>query len=101
MKTFSAKPDQVKREWLVVNASGQTLGRLATKIAMCLRGKHKPEYTPHMDTGDYVVVINADKIEVNGNKKKDKIYYHHTGYIGGIKEISFEKLLAAHPETRD
>lgn len=98
MKTFSAKSDQVKREWLLIDANGKTLGRLATEIARRLRGKHKPEYTPHVDTGDYVVVINAEKVAVTGNKQKDKIYYHHTGYIGGIKSISFEKLIASHPE---
>jgi len=98
MKTFSAKSDQVKREWLLIDANGKTLGRLATEIARRLRGKHKPEYTPHVDTGDYIVVINAEKVAVTGNKQKDKIYYHHTGYIGGIKSISFEKLIASHPE---
>jgi len=98
MKTFSAKPDQVSREWYVVDASGKTLGRIATIIANTLRGKHKPEYTPNADTGDYVVVVNAEKVAVTGNKAKDKIYYHHTGYIGGIKSISFEKLISSHPE---
>ena len=98
MKTFSAKQDQVKREWLLIDANGKTLGRLATEIARRLRGKHKPEYTPNVDTGDYIVVINAEKVAVTGNKQKDKIYYHHTGYIGGIKSISFEKLIASHPE---
>ena len=98
MKTFSAKQDQVKREWLLIDANDKTLGRLATEIARRLRGKHKPEYTPNVDTGDYIVVINAEKVAVTGNKQKDKIYYHHTGYIGGIKSISFEKLIASHPE---
>lgn len=98
MKTFSAKADQVKREWLLVDANGKTLGRIATEIARRLRGKHKPEYTPHVDTGDYVIVINAEKVAVTGNKRKDKVYYHHTGYIGGIKSVSFEKLIAKHPE---
>ncbi|WP_116964786.1 50S ribosomal protein L13 [Fastidiosibacter lacustris] len=98
MKTFSAKTDQVKREWLLIDANGKTLGRLATEVARRLRGKHKPEYTPHVDTGDYIVVINADKVAVTGNKQKDKIYYHHTGYIGGLKSISFETLIAKHPE---
>ncbi|WP_119342683.1 50S ribosomal protein L13 [Facilibium subflavum] len=98
MKTFNAKPDQVKREWLLIDAKDKTLGRLATEIARRLRGKHKAEYTPHVDTGDYVVVINAEKVAVTGNKRKDKIYYHHTGYIGGIKSTSFEKLIASHPE---
>ncbi|WP_151192923.1 50S ribosomal protein L13 [Cysteiniphilum sp. JM-1] len=98
MKTFSAKSDEVKREWLLIDANGKTLGRLATEIARRLRGKHKAEYTPHVDTGDYIVVINAGKVAVTGNKQKDKIYYHHTGYIGGLKSVSFEKLIAQHPE---
>ncbi|CAM3538569.1 50S ribosomal protein L13 [Paraphotobacterium marinum] len=98
MKTFVAKPESVKREWYVVDAEGKTLGRLATEIASRLRGKHKPEYTPHVDTGDYIVVINADKVNVTGKKRTDKIYYHHTGYIGGIKSISFDKLLDKKPE---
>lgn len=98
MKTFSAKSDEVKREWLLIDANGKTLGRLATAIARRLRGKHKAEYTPHVDTGDYIVVINAEKVAVTGNKQKDKIYYHHTGYIGGLKSVSFEKLIAQHPE---
>jgi large subunit ribosomal protein L13 len=98
MKTFSAKPETVKRDWYIVDAAEKTLGRLATEIALRLRGKHKPEYTPHVDTGDYIVVINSDKIRVTGNKMKDKIYYHHTGYPGGIKDISFEKLRAKKSE---
>ena len=98
MKTFSAKPETVKRDWFVVDASGKTLGRLATELARRLRGKHKPEYTPHVDTGDYIVVINADKVAVTGNKAQAKQYYHHTGFPGGIKSISFEKLIAAKPE---
>ncbi|MFA7553781.1 MAG: 50S ribosomal protein L13 [Spongiibacteraceae bacterium] len=98
MKTFSAKPDAVKRDWFVVDADGKTLGRLATEIALRLRGKHKAEYTPHVDTGDYVVVVNAEKIQVTGNKAKDKMYYHHTGYVGSIKSISFEKLIDKAPE---
>ena len=98
MKTFSAKPETVKRDWYVVDANGQTLGRLATELARRLRGKHKPEFTPHVDTGDYLVVINADKIKVTGNKAKAKQYYHYTGYIGGLKSISFEKLIVAKPE---
>lgn len=92
MKTFSAKPAEVKRDWYLVDATDKTLGRLSTEIARRLRGKHKPEYTPHVDTGDYIVVINAEKIKVTGNKAKDKIYHHHTGYIGNLKSISFEKL---------
>ncbi len=98
MKTFSAKAAEVKREWLLVDADGKTLGRLATEIASRLKGKHKPEYTPHVDTGDYVVVINADKVTVTGNKKSDKVYYRHTGYIGGIKSVSFDKLQNSFPE---
>jgi len=98
MKTFSAKPEQVKRDWYVVDASGKTLGRLAAEIAKRLRGKHKPEYTPHVDTGDYIIVINAEKITVSGNKSTDKTYYHHTGYIGNMKSISFEKLQESKPE---
>ena len=92
MKTFSAKPETVKRDWYLVDATDKTLGRLASEIARRLRGKHKPEYTPHVDTGDYIVVVNADKIRVTGNKASDKMYHHHTGYIGNLKSISFEKL---------
>lgn len=98
MKTFSAKPAEVKRDWFVVDATGKTLGRLSAEIARRLRGKHKPEYTPHVDTGDYIVVVNAEKISVTGNKMKDKIYHHHTGYIGNLKSISLEKLLDKAPE---
>ncbi|AEI35966.1 MULTISPECIES: 50S ribosomal protein L13 [Francisella] len=98
MKTFTAKPSDIKRQWLLIDATDKTLGRLATEVAMILRGKNKPEYTPHMDTGDYVIIINAEKVAVTGNKRKGKIYHHHTGYIGGIKSISFEKLIATHPE---
>jgi len=98
MKTYTAKPADIKRNWFVVDATGKTLGRLATEIARRLRGKHKAEFTPHMDTGDYIVVINAKDVQVTGNKRKDKIYYHHTGYPGGIKAISFEKLIAKKPE---
>ena len=98
MKTFSAKPETVKRDWFIVDADGKTLGRLATEIARRLRGKHKPVYTPHVDTGDYIVVVNAEKVRVTGNKAKDKMYYSHTGFIGGIKSISFEKLIAKKPE---
>jgi large subunit ribosomal protein L13 len=98
MKTFSAKPDAVKRDWFVVDADGKTLGRLATEIAHRLRGKHKAEYTPHVDTGDYIVVVNAEKVQVTGNKAKDKTYYHHTGYVGNLKSISFEKLIDKAPE---
>ncbi|MDA7746481.1 50S ribosomal protein L13 [Psychromonas sp.] len=98
MKTFVAKPAEVKRDWFVVDADGKTLGRLATEIALRLRGKHKAEYTPHVDTGDYIIVINAEKVAVTGNKAKGKIYYHHTGFIGGIKAISFEDLIERAPE---
>ena len=98
MKTFSAKPAEVRRDWYVVDATGKTLGRLSTEIARRLRGKHKPEYTPHVDTGDYIVVVNAEKVRVTGNKLKDKMYHHHTGYIGNLKSISLEKLLDKSPE---
>ena len=98
MKTISAKPETVKRDWYVVDASGKTLGRLATEIASRLRGKHKPVYTPHVDTGDYIIVVNAAKIHVTGNKGEDKMYYRHTGYTGGIKGINFNKLIATKPE---
>jgi large subunit ribosomal protein L13 len=98
MKTFSANPATVRRDWYVVDAEGQTLGRLATEVARRLRGKHKPEYTPHVDTGDYIVVINAEKVRVTGRKTTDKMYYHHTGYIGNMKSISFDKLIAKAPE---
>jgi large subunit ribosomal protein L13 len=92
MKTFSAKAHEVRRDWFVVDAADKTLGRLASEIARRLRGKHKPEYTPHVDTGDYVVVVNVDRIRVTGRKASDKMYHHHTGYIGNMKSISFEKL---------
>ena len=92
MKTFSAKAHEVRRDWYLVDANGKTLGRLASEIARRLRGKHKAEYTPHVDTGDYIVVVNADKIRVTGRKASDKMYHHHTGYIGNLKSISFEKM---------
>ncbi|TKB47908.1 50S ribosomal protein L13 [Thalassotalea litorea] len=98
MKTFVAKPESVQREWFVVDAEGKTLGRIATEIARRLRGKHKPEYTPHADTGDYIVVVNAEKVHVTGNKAKGKIYYSHTEFPGGLKQISFEKLIEKAPE---
>ena len=98
MNTFSAKPAEVRRDWFVVDATGKTLGRLSTEIAHRLRGKHKPEYTPHVDTGDYIVVVNAEKIRVTGNKRKDKMYHHHTGYIGNLKTKSLETVLEEHPE---
>ena len=97
MKTLSAKPAEVKRDWYLIDAEGKTLGRLATEVARRLRGKHKAEYTPHVDTGDYIVIVNAEKIRVTGNKLKDKTYYKHTGYIGNMKAISLEKLLAKKP----
>jgi large subunit ribosomal protein L13 len=98
MKTFSAKPAEVRRDWYVVDATNKTLGRLSTEIALRLRGKHKPEYTPHVDTGDYIVVVNAEKVRVTGNKLEDKIYHHHTGYIGNLKSVPLKKMLAEHPE---
>ena len=98
MKTFSAKPETVKRDWYVVDASGKVLGRLAAEIARRLRGKHKAEFTPHVDTGDYIVVVNADKLRVTGRKAQNKIYYRHSGYPGGVYSTSFEKLQARHPD---
>lgn len=98
MKTFVAKPETVQRDWYVIDAEGKTLGRLATEVATRLRGKHKPEYTPHVDTGDYIIIVNAEKVTVTGRKAQNKIYYSHTGYPGGIKEINFEKLIAKKPE---
>lgn len=99
MKTYSAKAETVTRSWYVIDAAGKTLGRLSSQVAHRLRGKHKPEYTPHVDTGDHIVVVNADKIHATGNKMKDKMYHRHTGYIGGIKSISLEKLLVKSPTT--
>jgi len=98
MKTYSAKPAEVKRDWYVVDASGKTLGRLATEVARRLRGKHKAEYTPHVDTGDYIIVVNADQIQVTGNKKMDKMYHFHTGFIGNMRHFSFEKMMERKPE---
>ncbi len=98
MNTYTAKPSDIKQDWYIVDASGKTLGRLATEIARRLRGKHKPEYTPHMDTGDYIVVINAKDVKVTGNKTTDKMYHHHTGFPGGLKSISFDKLVDKKPE---
>ena len=97
MKTYSANPEKVRREWYVVDAENKVLGRLAAEIARRLRGKHKAEYTPHVDTGDYIVVVNAEKIAVTGNKYNDKRYYHHTQYPGGIKETSYREMLEKHP----
>jgi large subunit ribosomal protein L13 len=96
--TVSAKPAEVRREWLLVDAKGKTLGRLASEIACRLKGKHKPIFTPHIDTGDYVVVVNAEKVAVTGNKLQDKMYHRHTGYIGNLKSISLEKQLQQAPE---
>ncbi|GAA3909328.1 50S ribosomal protein L13 [Litoribacillus peritrichatus] len=98
MKTFSAKPETVKRDWYVVDAQGKTLGRLATEVASRLRGKHKPEYTPHVDTGDYIVVVNAEQIQVTGKKSADKMYYRHTGYPGGMRSMNFAELIDRKPE---
>ncbi|TAN47669.1 MAG: 50S ribosomal protein L13 [Methylococcaceae bacterium] len=98
MKTFSAKPAEVKRDWYVIDADGKTLGRLATEVARRLRGKHKPVYTPHVDTGDYIIVVNAEKVHVTGSKEKDKVYYHHTGYIGNMRATALGKLRQTHPE---
>ncbi len=98
MKTFSAKQETGKREWFVIDATDKILGRLSTEIARRLRGKHKPEYTPHVDTGDYIVIVNADKVRVTGNKEQDKIYYHHTGFIGSLKSVNLSKLRKEHPE---
>ncbi len=98
MKTYTAKPESVKRDWYVIDASGKVLGRLATEVARRLRGKHKPEYTPHVDTGDYIVVINAGQIEVTGNKATDKFYHTYSGYQSGLKSISFRDLRNKAPD---
>ena len=98
MKTISAKDDDVKRGWFVIDADGKTLGLMAAEIARRLRGKHKTIYTPHVDTGDYIVVINAEKVRVSGNKAKDKMYYHHSGYMGGIKATNFSDMIERSPE---
>ena len=98
MKTFSAKPAEVKRDWYVIDATDKVLGRLSSEIARRLRGKHKPEYTPHVDTGDYIVVVNAEKVRTTGRKTTDKFYHRTTGYIGNLKSISLDKLLQQHPE---
>lgn len=98
MKTQSIRAEDVCRSWLLVDAADKTLGRISTEIASRLRGKHKAEYTPNADTGDFIIVVNAEKVRVTGSKATDKIYYHHTGYIGGIKSTSFAKLIAEHPE---
>ena len=98
MKTFSAKSTEIDQKWLIVDAEGQTLGRMATAIATRLRGKHRAEFTPHVDTGDFIVVVNAEKVCVTGNKAKDKMYHSHSGYPGGLKSVSFEKLIEKSPE---
>ena len=98
MKTFSANPQEVERKWFVVDAQGQTLGRLATRVATLLRGKHKPVYTPHVDCGDYVIIVNAEKINVTGQKLDDKIYYRHSHYPGGLKQVTMRRQLQLHPE---
>lgn len=98
MKTFSAKPAEVKHEWHVIDATDKVLGRLSSEIAHRLRGKHKPEYTPHVDTGDYIIVVNAEKVRVTGRKKTDKFYYRTTGYVGNLKSVSLEKMLQQTPE---
>jgi large subunit ribosomal protein L13 len=97
MKTYQAKKEELEYKWYLVNADGKVLGRLATELAKILKGKNKPTYTPHVDTGDFVIVVNAGKVTLTGKKMKDKIYYHHTGYPGGIKEMNAEKLLAKKP----
>ena len=98
MKSFIAKPHEVERKWYVVDAEGKTLGRVASQVAAVLRGKNKPTFTPHVDCGDYVIVINAEKVEVTGKKRKEKVYKHHTGYPGGLRETTFDKLIAKKPE---
>ena len=98
MKTFSAKGESVKRDWYVVDAAGKTLGRMSAEIASRLRGKHKPEFTPHVDTGDYIVVINAEQVRVTGTKAQNKMYYHHTGFPGGIKGINFNDQIKKAPQ---
>ena len=98
MKTFMASPATIERKWYVVDAEGCTLGRLASGVASVLRGKNKPQFTPHVDTGDYVIVVNADKIKVTGKKMDQKIYYNHSDYVGGMKETTLKEMLAKHPE---
>ena len=98
MKTYMANPDKIERKWYVVDAEGATLGRLASEIAKVLRGKNKPEYTPHIDTGDYVIVVNAEKVKVTGKKLQQKVYYNHSDYVGGMRETTLAELLAKKPE---
>ena len=99
MKTYMANPDKIERKWYVVDAEGQTLGRLSAEIAKVLRGKNKPVFTPHIDTGDYVIVVNADKVKVTGKKLDQKIYYHHSDYVGGMKETTLKEMMAKKPEA--
>ena len=99
MKTYMANPDKIERKWYVVDAEGQTLGRLSAEIAKVLRGKNKPVFTPHGDTGDYVIVVNADKVKVTGKKLEQKIYYHHSDYVGGMKETTLKEMMAKKPEA--
>ena len=98
IKTYSAKAEDIQREWLLVDAEGKTLGRLSTEIATILRGKHKPIFTPHVDCGDFVIVVNADKIRVTGNRLDQKMYYRHSGYMGGLKQMTLRQMLQSHPE---
>ncbi|MCI6421083.1 MAG: 50S ribosomal protein L13 [Blautia sp.] len=98
MKTYMANPDKIERKWYVVDADGQTLGRLASEVAKVLRGKNKPVYTPHIDTGDYVIIINAEKVAVTGKKLDQKVYYHHSDYVGGMKETTLKEMMAKKPE---
>ena len=98
MKTYMASPADIERKWYVVDATGYTLGRLSSEVAKILRGKNKPQFTPHIDTGDYVIITNADKIKVTGKKLEQKIYYHHSGYVGGLKQTKYRKLMAEKPE---
>ena len=98
MKTYMANPDKIERKWYVIDAEGATLGRLASEISKVLRGKNKPEYTPHIDTGDYVIVVNAEKVKVTGKKLQQKIYYNHSDYVGGMRETTLAELLAKKPE---
>jgi large subunit ribosomal protein L13 len=98
MKTFMANPDKIERKWYVVDAEGMTLGRMASEIAKVLRGKNKPVFTPHIDTGDYVIVVNADKVKTTGKKLDQKVYYHHSDYVGGMKETTLKEMLAKKPE---
>ena len=98
MRTYSAKPGEVERRWFVIDATDKPLGRLASEVAKRLRGKHKPQYTPHVDTGDYIIVINASKVAVTGNKRTDKIYYRHSGHVGHLKQMRFEEMIEKHPE---